>query len=125
MSKFFISLISWLVSAYFVLFILCLYVHVNESNIIAKRANALLPKLNDENNKWVSYPEGSRANYIGKDSLFVRQSLPIYIRLLQDAKRTNNYTEANKILSGIKKFQQNYGKDVYPNKKKNRFRNHL
>ena len=78
----------------------------------------IYPKLNDENNKWVSYPEGSRANYIGKDSLFVRQSLPIYIRLLQDAKRTNNYTEANKLLTGIKKFQQNYGKDVYPNKKK-------
>jgi uncharacterized protein YjbI with pentapeptide repeats len=49
MSKFFISLISWLVGAYFVLFFLCLYVHVNESNIIAKKANALLPKLNYEN----------------------------------------------------------------------------
>ena len=66
----------------------------------------------------MSYPEGSRANYTGKDSLFVRQSLPIYIRLLQDAKRTNNYTEANKLIAGIKKFQQNYGKDVYPNKEK-------
>ena len=78
----------------------------------------IYPKLNDENNKWVSYPEGSRANFTGKDSLFVRQSLPIYIRLLQDAKRTNNYTEANKIIAGIKKFQQKYGEDVYPNKKK-------
>ena len=48
----------------------------------------IYPKLNDENNKWVSYPEGSRANYTGKDSLFVRQSLPIYIRFLQDAKKT-------------------------------------
>ena len=78
----------------------------------------IYPKLNDENNKWVSYPEGSRANYIGKDSLFVRQSLPIYIRLLQDAKRTNNYTEADKLLAGIKKFQQKYGVEVYPNKEK-------
>ena len=78
----------------------------------------IYPKLNDENNKWVSYPEGSRANYSGKDSLFVRQSLPIYIRLLQDAKRTNNYTEANKLIAGIKKFQQKYGEDVYPDKKK-------
>ena len=78
----------------------------------------IYPKLNDENNKWVSYPEGSRANYTGKDSLFVRQSLPIYIRFLQDAKKTNNYTEANKILEGIKKFQQKYGAEVYPNKEK-------
>ena len=78
----------------------------------------IYPKLNDENNKWVSYPERSRANYTGKDSLFVRQSLPIYIRFLQDAKKTNNYTEANKILEGIKKFQQKYGAEVYPNKEK-------
>ena len=78
----------------------------------------IYPKLNDENNKWVSYPEGSRANYSGKDSLFVRQSLPIYIRFLQDAKKSNNYTEANKILEGIKKFQQKYGAEVYPNKEK-------
>ena len=49
MNKVFISLISWLVGAYFVLFILCLYVHVNESNIIAKKANSLLPKLNYAN----------------------------------------------------------------------------
>ena len=49
MGKLFISLISWLVGAYFVLFILCLYVHVNESNIIAKKANALLLKLNYKN----------------------------------------------------------------------------
>ena len=78
----------------------------------------IYPKLNDENNKWVSFPEGSRANYVGKDSLFVRQSLPVYIRLLQDAKRTNNYTEADKLLAGIKKFQQKYGAEVYPNKEK-------
>ena len=78
----------------------------------------IYPKLNDENNKWVSFPEGSRANYVGKDSLFVRQSLPVYIRLLQDAKRTNNYTEADKLLAGIKKFQQKYGVEVYPNKEK-------
>ena len=80
----------------------------------------IYPKLNDENNKWVSYPEGSRANYTGKDSLFVRQSLPIYIRFLQDAKKTNNYTEANKILEGIKKFQQKYGAGSISQQRKNR-----
>lgn len=49
MNKFYISIISWLIGTYFVLYILCLYVHVNESNIIANRANALLPKLTYEN----------------------------------------------------------------------------
>ena len=74
----------------------------------------IYPKLNDENNTWVSFPESSRANYTGNDSLFVRQSLPVYIRLLQDAKRTGNYTEAGKMLDGIKNFQKKYGAEVYP-----------
>ncbi len=78
----------------------------------------IYPKLNDENNKWVSFPEASRANYSGKDSLFVRQSLPIYIQLLQTAKQSGDYTEATKMLDGIKKFQQYYGADVYPDKEK-------
>ena len=78
----------------------------------------IFPKLNDENNKWVSFPESSRANYIGNDSLFVRQSLPVYIQLLQYAKENGDYTEAGKMLDGIKKFQQKYGAEVYPNKEK-------
>tara|TARA_R110000787_G_scaffold166642_4_gene279651 strand:- start:2549 stop:5680 length:3132 start_codon:yes stop_codon:yes gene_type:complete len=78
----------------------------------------IYPKKNDENNKWVSFPESSRANYTGNDSLFVRQSLPIYIQLLQNAKRTGNYTEAGKVLDGIKKFQKKFGADVYPNEEK-------
>lgn len=84
----------------------------------------IYPKLNDENNKWVSFPEGSRANYVGKDSLFVRQSLPVYIRLLQDAKRTNNYTEADKLLAGIKSSNKNMVQKCIQTKK-NRSRNNL
>lgn len=78
----------------------------------------IYPKLDDENNKWVSFPESSKANYTGNDSLFVRQSLPIYIQLLQYAKENGDYTEATKILNGIKEFQQKNGAEVYPNKEK-------
>ena len=76
------------------------------------------PIPNDENNTWVSLPETSNATFKGTDSVFVKQSLPVYMQLLQKAKKTNNYTEANQVLEGIKKFQQKYGVAVYPSEKK-------
>jgi cytochrome c-type biogenesis protein CcsB len=78
----------------------------------------IYPIPNDENNKWVSQPETSTANFTGTDSVFVRQSLPVYIQFLQKAKKTNDYSEANKILDGIKKFQLKFGAEVRPSEKK-------
>ena len=49
MPKLLFSCIVWLLGTYFILFAVCFYAHVNESNIIAKRAEALLPKLTREN----------------------------------------------------------------------------
>jgi cytochrome c-type biogenesis protein CcsB len=77
----------------------------------------IYPIPGDENNTWVSQPETSTANFKGTDSVFVRQSLPVYIQFLQKAKKSNDYTEANKILDGIKKFQQKFGGDVIPTQK--------
>ena len=77
----------------------------------------IYPVPNDENNKWVSQPETSRANFKGTDSVFVRQSLPVYIQFLQEAKKTNEYAKADKILDGIKTFQKKYGTAVYPKEK--------
>jgi len=77
----------------------------------------IYPIPGDENNTWVSQPETSEANFKGTDSVFVRQSLPVYIQFLQKAKKTNDYTEANKILDGIKKFQLKFGAEVLPTEK--------
>ncbi|MCF2876584.1 MULTISPECIES: cytochrome c biogenesis protein CcsA [unclassified Tenacibaculum] len=74
----------------------------------------IYPIPNDENNKWVSQPETSQANFKGTDSVFVRQSLPVYFQLLQTSKKTGDYTETNKILDGIKKFQRKFGSKVIP-----------
>ncbi len=76
------------------------------------------PVPNDENNKWVSQPETSKANFTGKDSIFVRKVLPLYAQVLQNAKQKKDYTQADKILDGIKKFQQKFGAEVYPSDKK-------
>ena len=74
----------------------------------------IYPIPGDENNTWVSQPETSRANFTATDSVFVRQSLPVYIQFLQEAKKTNEYAKADKILEGIKTFQKKYGTTVYP-----------
>lgn len=78
----------------------------------------IYPIPNDENNKWVSKPEASQANFKGTDSVFVRQSLPVYINFLQEGKKTGDYTKANQILEGLKKFQKKFGSAVYPNEEK-------
>lgn len=72
----------------------------------------IYPIPNDENNTWVSQPETSTANFKATDSVFVRQSLPVYIQFLQEGKRTNDYSKANQILDGIKKFQKKFGAEV-------------
>jgi len=78
----------------------------------------IYPIPNDENNTWVSQPETSTAGFKGTDSVFVRQSLPVYIQLLQEGKKTKKYTKAAQILDGIKKFQKKFGATVYPSEDK-------
>ncbi len=78
----------------------------------------IYPIPNDENNKWVSQPETYNAPFKNKDSIFVRKSLPLYIQLLQSAKKTNDYSKANQVLEGIKNYQRKFGAEVYPSEKK-------
>lgn len=78
----------------------------------------IYPIPDHEENKWVSRPESLEANFSGIDSVFVQQSLPVYVQFLQEGKKTGNYDQANKVLEGIKKFQKKYGAEVYPSDKK-------
>lgn len=74
----------------------------------------IYPIPNDDNNKWVAQPETLKAGFRGTDSVFVRQSLPVYLQLLQASKKSGNYTETSKVLDGIKRFQKKYGAAVMP-----------
>ena len=78
----------------------------------------IYPIPNEENNKWVSQPETLNAGFKGTDSVFVRQSLPVYLQLLQASKKSGDYTETNKVLDGIKKFQRKFGSKVIPSQDK-------
>ena len=74
----------------------------------------IFPIPNDPNNKWVSQPETLTAGFKGTDSVFVRQVLPVYIQMLQKAKETNDYTQVDKVLKGIKNYQKKHGAAVIP-----------
>ncbi len=78
----------------------------------------IYPIPNNEENKWVSQPETLNAGFKGTDSVFVRQSLPVYLKLLQESKVSGDYNETNKVLDGIKRFQQKYGEKVIPSEDK-------
>ncbi len=74
----------------------------------------IFPIPNDANNKWVSQLETLHANFKGTDSVFVRQVLPVYKQILQQAKESKDYTQADKVLEGIKNFQKKFGAKVIP-----------
>ncbi|PQJ77792.1 cytochrome c biogenesis protein CcsA [Polaribacter porphyrae] len=75
----------------------------------------IYPIPNHENNKWVSQPETyAEKGFKASDTIFVRKSLPLYIQLLQTAKKTEDYTKANQVLDGIKKYQKKFGAEVIP-----------
>jgi len=74
----------------------------------------VFPIPDNENNKWVSFPELEEANFKGKDSLYVHNVLPLYFRSLRLAKSTSDYQEADELLESLKGFQQRYGAKVIP-----------
>ena len=78
----------------------------------------IFPIPGDANNKWVSYPELETANFTGKDSLYVKNVLPLYFENLREARKTGDYTNANTYLESIEGFQKRYGASVLPSPKK-------
>ncbi|WP_026777068.1 cytochrome c biogenesis protein CcsA [Polaribacter sp. Hel_I_88] len=75
----------------------------------------IYPIPGDENNKWVSQPETSTTKgFKPADTVFVQKSLPLYVQLLQTAKKTGDYSKADQVLEGIKKYQKKYGAAIYP-----------
>ena len=74
----------------------------------------IFPIPNNENNKWVSFPELNEANFTGTDSLYVNNVLPLYFQSLRAAKADGNYTQSDQLLESLKGFQKRYGSDVLP-----------
>ncbi len=78
----------------------------------------IFPVPDDSNNRWVSYPELGEVNFKERDSGVVKNLLPYYFEKLREARNKDNYTEAEIILEGIKKFQRDTGVAVIPSERR-------
>ncbi len=76
------------------------------------------PVPNEENNNWVSYPELAEAGFTGKDSLYVRNILPLYFQSLRLAQQDKDYSQAENLLESIHGFQKKFGAQVLPSEQK-------
>ena len=74
----------------------------------------IFPVPNDDNNKWISYPEISEYTYEGADSLYVNNVLNLYFQTLRVARQDQDYTQSEELLESIKGFQKKYGSKVMP-----------
>ncbi len=78
----------------------------------------IFPIPEDENNKWISYPEVGEANLKGMDSVYTQQILPIYMNALRTARETGDYEKADQYLESIKSYQRKFGAEVMPSQEK-------
>lgn len=93
------------------------FIKLNEKSYIldATLSGGLLrifPIPGDLNDTWISRPELGSSNIKGQDSVFVAEILSAYRLALDYAKRTDDYTEANKALDLIVNYQKKYGSNV-------------
>lgn len=78
----------------------------------------IFPIPEDDNNKWISYPEAAESSLTGMDSVYVAQILPMYMTSLRKAKETGDYLQAEQLLSSIKSYQERFGAEVIPSDNK-------
>ncbi|WP_100611359.1 cytochrome c biogenesis protein [Confluentibacter lentus] len=82
----------------------------------------IYPIPDDENDKWISnYDYKNDENIKITDSLyanFINNGFNAYLYMLSTAKRTGDFTEANKFLEAFKKTQNRYGASVMLSDKK-------
>ncbi|WP_028375244.1 cytochrome c biogenesis protein CcsA [Leeuwenhoekiella sp. MAR_2009_132] len=78
----------------------------------------IFPLIDDENNKWVSYPELNEAGYKGMDSLYTKQILPLYFSALREGKDTGDFSKADTFLKSIRSFQEKHGGEIMPSQDK-------
>ena len=77
----------------------------------------VFPVPNDPNHKWISHLDYVNDTLQITDPLykqFVKNALPAYLILLQQATETDDYSKAEKVLNNIKLQQEFYSAEVLP-----------
>ena len=79
----------------------------------------IFPVPYDANDKWIA-PNESKEYYFEefKDSLFINNIIPLYLRSLDSGIATKNYADANQLLESIKGYQIKYASDIIPSDEK-------
>ncbi|WP_452220889.1 cytochrome c biogenesis protein CcsA [Lacinutrix salivirga] len=86
-------------------------------NTVEGRSLKIFPVPEDENNKWISSLEYREEGFKDKikDSLygnFINTGFSYYLYMLNEAKKSGDYTAADKLLGDFKKTQQKFGEEV-------------
>ncbi|MFK2820950.1 cytochrome c biogenesis protein CcsA [Flavobacteriaceae sp. LMIT009] len=75
----------------------------------------IFPIPDDENNTWTSAVSYRLNREIVNDSLygnFINTGFKAYLFMLNEAKKSGNFSESDKLLEALKKTQQKYGEEV-------------
>ena len=81
-------------------------------NTVEGMSLKIFPIPNDENNKWISSYDYHVGNYKVEDSLygnFIKNGFKMYLLTLNKAKKTGDFSEAEKLLAAFKKTQHQFG----------------
>jgi len=90
-------------------------------NTIEGRPLKIFPLPEDDNNTWISSIEYREQGHKFKDSLygnFINTGFKAYLYMLNQAKKSGDFTESDKLLEAIKKTQHKYGGPVMLSDKK-------
>ena len=84
-------------------------------NTVEGMSLKIFPIPNDSNNKWISNYEYVRDETPIQDSLytnFIKNGFGVYLYTLNQAKQTDDFSQASKLLNAFKKTQHKYGGEV-------------
>ena len=84
-------------------------------NALEGRSLRLFPVIDDENNRWISPIENRGENKVIKDTLysnFINTGFKTYLYFLNQGKRSNDFSESERILNAILDTQYKYGSQV-------------
>jgi len=69
------------------------------------------PKSNDPESKWFK-PSDELRGIPAQDSLFIKNIISLYTESLNEAYKTGNYSEADKLVNSIKMYQEKYAGNI-------------
>ncbi len=77
----------------------------------------IIPKINDEGKKWFN-PKEAISTFPKDESADVRKMLATYFNGIAKGMKSGDWSDANKAIDSIKKYQEQYASDIIPSPSK-------